>query len=257
MHKKEKLNNLFMGFLSLIVALLLFVEAKPGISKNTLIAISIVNNIIWAIFCVDYFKRLIRSKNKKYFILHNKIDLISIIPIEGATILRINRFFRLLGIPKRVKKNFNKFIKTNNLHYMIYLVIIVVLGGAISLSVAENINIGDAIWWSIETVTTVGYGDIIPKTILGRTIASIVMMVGIGFISMFTSTIATYYIKKEKEKGKKTYKDSVLNDVKNKLDHFEKLSKDDIKNIYVVLNALKDEENGSKDKETKDEGTKV
>lgn len=257
MHKKEKLNNLFMGSLALIAALLLFVEAEPGISKNTLIAISIVNNIIWAIFCVDYFKRLILSKNKKYFILHNKIDLISIIPIEGATILRINRFFRLLGIPKRVKKNFNKFIKTNNLHYMIYLVIIVVLGGAVSLSIAENINLGDAIWWSIETVTTVGYGDIIPKTILGRTIASIVMMVGIGFISMFTSTIATYYIKKEKEKGKKTYKDSVLSDIKNKLDHFEKLSKDDIKNIYVVLNALKDKEDTSKDEETKDEGTKV
>lgn len=248
MRKKERINNWIIGSLALISALILIIELNVILPQNAVLAFSIIDNIIWVIFCGDYLKRLIFSKNKKYFILHNKIDLISIIPIYGAKVLRINRLFRLLGVPKRIKRNFNRFIKTNNLHYMIYLVILVILGGAVALSLAENIKLSDALWWSVETVTTVGYGDIVPKTNLGRIIAAIVMMVGIGFISTFTSSVATYYIRKE-EKSKKNYKDSVLNDVKNKLDNFEKLSKDDIKNIYVVLDALKDQEN-SKDETT-------
>ncbi|MGG5461257.1 potassium channel family protein [Clostridium sp. B9] len=246
MRKKERINNWIIGSLALISALILIIELNVILPQNAVLAFSIIDNIIWVIFCGDYLKRLIFSKNKKYFILHNKIDLISIIPIYGAKVLRINRLFRLLGVPKRIKRNFNRFIKTNNLHYMIYLVILVILGGAVALSLAENIKLSDALWWSVETVTTVGYGDIVPKTNLGRIIAAIVMMVGIGFISTFTSSVATYYIRKE-EKSKKNYKDSVLNDVKNKLDNFEKLSKDDIKNIYVVLDALKDQENSKEE----------
>lgn len=250
--KKERINNWIIGILAIISALILIIQFNVILPRNAAVTLSIIDNIIWVIFCGDYIKRLILSKNKKYFILHNKIDLISIIPIYGAKALRINRLFRLLGIPKRIKTNFNKFIKTNNLHYMIYLVIVVILGGAVALSLAENIKLSDALWWSVETVTTVGYGDIIPKTTLGRIIAAIVMMVGIGFISTFTSSVATYYIRKQ-EKSKKNYKDSVLNDVKNKLDNFEKLSKDDIKNIYAVLEALKDQENSQEN--LKDENT--
>jgi len=52
----------------------------------------------------------------------------------------------------------------------------------------------DALWWSFVTVTTVGYGDISPSTPIGRGIACILMLSGIGFISMLTSAVSTYFI---------------------------------------------------------------
>lgn len=53
----------------------------------------------------------------------------------------------------------------------------------------------DALWWSIVTCTTVGYGDISPSTLPGRIIAVFLMIVGIGLISMLTGTITTYFTK--------------------------------------------------------------
>ncbi|WP_435575559.1 potassium channel family protein [Clostridium gasigenes] len=53
---------------------------------------------------------------------------------------------------------------------------------------------GDALWLSLVTLTTVGYGDISPKTTAGRVVAIILMLTGIGFLSMLTSTISYYLI---------------------------------------------------------------
>src|SRR5690349_4410693 len=50
-------------------------------------------------------------------------------------------------------------------------------------------TIGDGLWWSLQTVTTVGYGDIVPHNTEGRVIASLVMLTGIGFIAVVTAAV--------------------------------------------------------------------
>jgi voltage-gated potassium channel len=50
-----------------------------------------------------------------------------------------------------------------------------------------------ALWWSVQTVTTVGYGDALPQSTAGRGIAVIVMLTGIGFLSMLTATVASVF----------------------------------------------------------------
>ena len=57
-------------------------------------------------------------------------------------------------------------------------------------------SVGDALWWSFVTITTVGYGDKYPQTIGGRIIGVIVMIFGIGFLGMFTATIASALVEK-------------------------------------------------------------
>lgn len=53
----------------------------------------------------------------------------------------------------------------------------------------------DAVWWSFVTATTVGYGDLSPETAVGRIIASILMLVGIGLIGSLTSAITSFFLK--------------------------------------------------------------
>jgi voltage-gated potassium channel len=55
-------------------------------------------------------------------------------------------------------------------------------------------SFGDALWWAIVTVTTVGYGDKFPVTAGGRGVATVLMFVGIGLIGVLTATVASYFV---------------------------------------------------------------
>lgn len=85
--------------------------------------------------------------------------------------------------------------------YVLGIVALVVLTSATGFYAAElghNQNLhsfGDAIWWAIVTVTTIGYGDIFPVTTLGRVVGGFLMFAGIGTLGIFTAAIAAYLIK--------------------------------------------------------------
>ena len=65
-------------------------------------------------------------------------------------------------------------------------------------SAGEFGSLWDGIWWAVVTVTTVGYGDIYPKTVQGRLIGMVLMFVGIGFLSLLTAAVASRFVKQER-----------------------------------------------------------
>ncbi len=74
--------------------------------------------------------------------------------------------------------------------------VMTVLGGILmwTLDHDEFPHLGTALWWSIQTVTTVGYGDVVPTAAHGRVIAAVVMLTGIAFLTIITATIATLFV---------------------------------------------------------------
>jgi voltage-gated potassium channel len=61
----------------------------------------------------------------------------------------------------------------------------------------ENIpSVGVGIWWALQTVTTVGYGDVVPSTLAGRTIGGLVMVIGIAFISFVTAGVTSTLVQR-------------------------------------------------------------
>lgn len=95
----------------------------------------------------------------------------------------------------RVILSFSHQLKRENLHKVFLMIVLIIILGSILFRYFEsNLTITDALWWSVVTTTTVGYGDISPVTPGGRIVGVILMIFGIGFLGMLTATIASIFV---------------------------------------------------------------
>jgi voltage-gated potassium channel len=70
-------------------------------------------------------------------------------------------------------------------------------------------NIGASLWWAIQTVTTVGYGDLVPTSATGRLVAALVMLVGIGFLTVITAAITSTFVETARRPSQGTTTDAI------------------------------------------------
>ena len=238
-----------------MLSLMLVIEIFINIPNEVRWSFYYIDNIVRLIFIGDYFTRLSISKGKRSFIRRNIIDLLSIFPIKvyikvlGFTILpsiinpsyciKIIKFIMLIICAIKFKIRVKDEIRKSRLNFLLVISTIFIVIGAVLISLVEGMSIGDALWWSFVTFTTVGYGDVLLKTQLGRTIAVLLMIIGIGVIGVITTSL-TLYIVGGRKGMKKTYKDIVIDDVKSMLDNYDDLTIEDIDNIAKILKSLKD-----------------
>ena len=72
-------------------------------------------------------------------------------------------------------------------------------GAVMTLVDRENYpSVGTGLWWAAQTVTTVGYGDDVPMTLAGRVVAVVVMLVGIGFLTVITAAITSTFVSRSR-----------------------------------------------------------
>jgi voltage-gated potassium channel Kch len=109
--------------------------------------------------------------------------------------------------------------------------IVVVLGGALMrlLDRSEYPDVWRGMWWALQTVTTVGYGDVTPKHISGRIVASFLMLEGIAFLAIVTAAITSTFVARATE------------------EHLEAEAEDE-ESDYDKLSARLDELNGKLDR---------
>lgn len=205
------LYNIIIAFLAFFSVAMVILDYSSVLNLETM-PWEAVDHIIWAIFTVDYAVRFAISQNKKEFFRKNIFDLIAILPFnEILSVFRVSRAFRVarlvrftrltkglrllraFGFLGVLKRRLDKFLHTNGFIYVLYSAGALILASSIAMSYLEGKTFGDALWWSIVTTTTVGYGDISPATPAGRVIAVILMIFGIGLIGMLTGTITTYF----------------------------------------------------------------
>jgi voltage-gated potassium channel len=118
------------------------------------------------------------------------------------------------------------------------------LAGAIVMRIADPHNfpsLGLAVWWALETVTTVGYGDVVPTTTAGKVVGGVEMTIGISLIALLTAAVTSTVIQRDEARGQEedrahlerstqTILDALAQtkaDVEKRLDHIEsKLDRD-------------------------------
>jgi voltage-gated potassium channel len=116
--------------------------------------------------------------------------------------------------------------------------------GAIAIYIVEHnvegtkiTNIGDAFWWAIVTITTVGYGDVYPITIEGKIIAGFLMIVGIAILGILISTLGAALIESRLKPKPKPGEDIKIK-VKEGVDILELLDKEDVDSLLKMITNL-------------------
>ena len=206
--------NIFILLLT-IQSLVVMVLMILPLSEAEHQALLFFDNAICVIFLVDFVYNITGSKPKRQYFIHHRgwLDLLGSIPSLGilrftalfrlARLSRLARITRLLGGQQRKqliddviqnRGQYALFITFLSAYLVLSVATVLVLQFESSSPDANIVSGGDALWWGLVTITTVGYGDFYPVTFLGRATGVFVMFAGVGIIGSLASILASLLV---------------------------------------------------------------
>ena len=190
-------NKTNLGFAALGVAYLIIYSFQVINLNNVVLYIALerVGNVIWLLFGFDLIIRLFISDSILNFFKSNWIEIIAV----TLPFFRVLRILRVLLAIRGIKIFVADRAKATGVYVALLAPLSWFIGAIVVLDVESqhpnsSINsIGEALWWSLTTITTVGYGDLYPVTLSGKIVAAVLMVTGISLFSagaaMFSSWI--------------------------------------------------------------------
>lgn len=162
----------------------------------------LVDWIIWGVFILDYVVRLCLASNRWRWFLHHLLDF----AIVALPLVRPLRLLRLLILIELLQRAVGDAFRGRIVVYTVSGVVLLIYTSSLAVFDKERYlpratinSFGKAIWWSITTVTTVGYGDVYPVTNTGRVIAVLLMIGGISLVGVVTAALASWIIQRVAE----------------------------------------------------------
>lgn len=200
---------------------------------------------VWGLFVFDYLIRFFLSKNKWEFVKNHPVELLALIPVDQLfrtlRLVRLIRLIRLILVLKRNNSILDLLFEKYRLDKIFVTVIALLFLSAIPMTWIEPgfDSYGDALWWTVVTTTTVGYGDLYPETDAGRIIASVLMFVGIGLIGVVTGTVASFFSHKTSDLPEQ------LKYVRDKIDNYPSITEPELRVMIEQLKEYQKEQNKS------------
>jgi len=236
----SRVFNIFIQIVVIISILNFSILTIPNLSPSTKQILDFIEIIATIIFTIEYILRIYVAQNKlKYiFSFYGIIDLISILPFylslaTDAQVLKILRIFRILRLFKlgRYHKSiihFQKAFKEAKEEFFLFLFFTLVLFyiSAVGIYFFEHQaqpqnfpSVFASMWWAVATLTTVGYGDVYPVTVGGKIFTAIILILGLGIVSVPAGIIASALTKANEERKKELEEE--IKELKEKLSKYE------------------------------------
>lgn len=167
------------------------------ISNSESITVEILIWVTWAAFVVDYAVNLTLAPRRGRWFVRNLHEL-AIVMLPALRPLRLLRLITLMQVLHRLGGNA---LRGRLLAYVLGAAAFLTYAGALAVLDAEEntpgsnlTTFGDALWWAMTTITTVGYGDHYPITVLGRLVAVGLMVGGIAVLGVVTASVASWLV---------------------------------------------------------------
>lgn len=199
-----------------------------------------LNAVVWVVFAVELGLTLRHARDRRAALRshwHDALVVAVIFPpwallfsALGVNWLRGWRLARLWVIAGRMLRAERLLSRRHNLPYLAALTLLLVTVTGIAVHETDPSHFPNpwrGLWFAIVTVTTVGYGDTFPTTVVGRVVASFLMVVGIGFLGLATASIAGHFVNedaKEKHREATDKQDQILDELRRlhrRLDELE------------------------------------
>jgi voltage-gated potassium channel len=257
---KTELVVSLLTILSVIVVLIdIFFPLNPQQKRF----IYIFDLVVVIILAMDFAFRLRRAPKKKSYVMSHWYEIPAMVPLilyasaDPTTLagqvleqFRVIAFFRLVRLYYILT-----LLEGSRFVLLSAFSIVTIVFGALGVYLTEvgnpntNIrNISDAFWWAIETVTTVGYGDVYPTTAEGRIIGSFVMFAGIGILATFITALGSKLIELRLSRSIEEEKENQVSDdlpkktkalIKDQIDKVETLDQEDLDTLITMLKSLR------------------
>ncbi|MGX9792331.1 potassium channel family protein [Mycobacterium sp. MMS18-G62] len=162
-------------------------------------AVGVAMWLTYLVFVADYLARLYLAEPRGKWFVRHLFDL----AIVALPFLRPLRLLSLAVVIESLQRAVGHSIRGRVIVYTICGALVIVYAAALAILQAERGHpgarihtFGDALWWAVTTVTTVGYGDLTPVTATGRWVAVALMIAGISLLGVVTATLASWIIER-------------------------------------------------------------
>lgn len=213
-HQRRLAYDAVMAGVSLLSVALVFVLEATHPSR--LLPLFVVDGVLVAVMAGDWLWGLFKARNRRRYLWTTVWELPGLVPLffvrlEFLRVFRILRLLRLLRVGRavlHVQHEIEEHAEDTlavQISRLAWAAAGATLLGALLVWLVERetnpalAQFSDALWWSIVTVTTVGYGDTVPVTAVGRMVAVLLMLVGIAALAMLVSIISIALVREEEE----------------------------------------------------------
>jgi voltage-gated potassium channel len=206
--EKIGLFQIVVLILSIVVLGALGADTVFKLPKGVSDILQTLDTLVCVLLLTDFGIRFCKAESKMTFLKWGWIDLIASIP--NISFLRVGRLIRILRVIRllraiRATQKISSVLLKNKLHTGVTSVVLssflLVTFCSIGILICEQqdpnakiITAGDAFWWSVSTITTVGYGDVYPVTTEGRILAMVLMISGIGLFGILSGLAASFFV---------------------------------------------------------------
>ncbi|MEM0384657.1 MAG: potassium channel family protein [Candidatus Caldarchaeum sp.] len=246
--------------LSVVSIALIIFDYLMELTLDQALSLVAADGLIVSVLAADLFSRARASGSLPRYLAQNWYEVLALLPmalfyvLETQTVvgalMRSFRLFRMIRFglvvirTGRTLKRYSDILRRSNLLYLTSFAAAVVFIGTSAAYLLESDlpdsrirDWSDAFWWALATVTTVGYGDVVPVSVAGRFVGSVLMITGIAVIGVFISTLGSAILTTPRNTGSSTYEE-VKNVVKKKLEMVEKLSDRELEELIELIRTL-------------------
>jgi len=239
-NKKLIINSLLM-LLILLDTVFLLVQIFYQFSSFYKESIAIFDCVVCFILFAEFIYEYKTSDDKGYYLKHNWYFIITFIPdivldlifsflgISGASgFFRLISLIRLIRVALLFRKNSKlmaDFLAETYLDKILFFLIIFIIFTSFAyFSVDHSVqSFGEALWYVVVTLSTVGYGDIVPDTYMGKIIGFVLLFVGVLFFSILTGSITYFYTRRVEHKTRRELYKRIAN-LENKIDEIHDIT---------------------------------